>query len=878
MKSAEIRKTFLEFFEARGHHIVKSSPLIPMDDPTLLFTNAGMVQFKSVFTQEESRPYKRATTCQKCMRAGGKHNDLDNVGYTARHHTFFEMLGNFSFGDYFKEGAITMAWELLTEVFKLPKGQLWITIYQDDDEAYGIWKDKIGIPPERIVRMGEKDNFWAMGDTGPCGPCSEIHIDQGPEVGCRRPDCKIGCDCDRFLELWNLVFMQFNRLPDGTMVPLPNPSIDTGMGLERISAILQGVRSNYETDLFVPIIETIAEMAKTRYGEREKDDVALRIIADHSRASAFLIADGVLPSNEGRGYVLRRIMRRAMRFGYMLGFHDPFLYKIADQVIEMMGEAYPELNSHRETIEKLVYGEEDRFSATLNNGMKLLNETLEDLKEKGQKQIPGEIIFRLYDTYGFPVDLAEDIARETGLTLDMEGFQSHMEAQRRRAQQAWKGSGEREISPVYRKINTETGGVKFLGYETTKTKSKVVALIKDGKQVTSARKGEEIEVVTEETPFYGEAGGQVGDHGVIEGDSVSATVTDTQKPLPDFIVHRAKIVEGILNVGDEVTLRVDEKRRKAIMRHHSVTHLMHAALRQILGEHVRQAGSLVTETRLRFDFTHFQAVRPREIAQVERIVNEKIQENLPLMKEEKPFDEAVGEGALAFFGDKYGDVVRVVKVPGYSTELCGGTHVDRTGDIGAFFVVGEESVAAGVRRIEAVAGEAAVLHVQEQRGLLEGVASQLKVSPAEAKKRVETLQEELKAYEKKLRAFESKMASSKVSDLVNQAKEVDGMKLVAAQVPGADPKILRTMGDEIRNKLGDCVVVLGSKNDSKAHLLVMVSKSLTDKFDANAIIRKLAPVIDGRGGGRRDMANAGGKKPENLERAIAAAEALFINP
>jgi alanyl-tRNA synthetase len=875
MKSAEIRRAFLEFFEERGHQIVKSSPLIPMDDPTLLFTNAGMVQFKSVFTKEETRPYNRATTCQKCMRAGGKHNDLDNVGYTARHHTFFEMLGNFSFGDYFKEGAITMAWELLTEVFKLPKEQLWITIYQDDDEAFGIWKNKIGIPEERIVRMGEKDNFWAMGDTGPCGPCSEIHIDQGPEVGCGRPECKIGCECDRFLELWNLVFMQFNRKTDGTMIPLPDPSIDTGLGLERISAILQNVQSNYETDLFVPIIDTVAEMARTRYGMEERHDIALRIIADHSRASAFLIADGVLPSNEGRGYVLRRIMRRGMRFGYMLGFHKPFLYKIADKVIEMMGEVYPELVSHRETIEKLIYSEEDRFSATLNNGMRLLNETLDELKEKRQTVIPGEVIFKLYDTFGFPVDLAEDIARETGLSLDMEGFRVHMEAQRKRAQQAWKGSGEKEISPVYRKINSELGGVTFLGYEVATVRSEIYAIIRDGKQVTSVQKGEKAEVVTRETPFYGEAGGQVGDRGQLTGDAFIAEVVDTQKPLPDFIVHKVRILDGTISVSDKVTLTIDTKRRQAVACHHSATHLLHAALRQILGEHVRQAGSFVTESRLRFDFTHFQALRPTEILQIEKMVNEKIRENLPMTKEEKPFDDAVSEGALAFFGDKYGDVVRVVKVPDYSTELCGGTHVDMTGDIGAFFIVGEESVAAGVRRIEAVSGEAAVTHAQEQRELLEGISRQLKVPPMEIRKKVEAFQEELKAYEKKLRKFESKMASSRVSELVNSAKNVDGTKLVAANVPGADPKLLRTMGDEIRNKLGQCIVVLGSRNDDKAHLLVMVSKGLTDRYDANAIIKKLAPLIDGRGGGRKDMASAGGKKPENLSEAISRVESVL---
>lgn len=872
MKSYEIRETFLDFFEKRGHQRVKSSPLIPMDDPTLLFTNAGMVQFKSVFTQEETRPYQRATTCQKCMRAGGKHNDLDNVGYTARHHTFFEMLGNFSFGDYFKEGAILMAWELLTEVFKLPKEQLWITIYHDDNEAFDIWKRRIGIPEVRIVRMGEKDNFWAMGDTGPCGPCSEIHIDQGPEVGCRRPECNIGCECDRFLELWNLVFMQFNRRADGTMVPLPNPSIDTGMGLERISAILQSVQSNYETDLFTPIIRLISEMARISYGEEERNDIALRIIADHSRASAFLIADGILPSNEGRGYVLRRIMRRSMRYGHMLGFHKPFLYKITDKVVEMMGGVYPELVSHRETIEKIIYSEEDRFSATLNNGMKILNETLEELKGEKQTRIPGDIIFKLYDTFGFPVDLAEDIAREAGMTVDRAGFKARMEEQQRRAQRAWKGSGEREIPPVYRQVKGRLSGVSFLGYEATSINTSVYALIKDGKQVKSAQAGETVEVVTPETPFYGEAGGQIGDRGTMSGENTYAEVVYTKKPLPDLTVHKAKVLEGTLSVKDEVTLTVDLRRRRAIACHHSATHLLHAALRQVLGEHVRQAGSLVTDKRLRFDFTHFQALRAAEILQIEAMVNEKIQENIPLIKEEKPFDEAIKGGALAFFGDKYGDVVRVVKVPGYSMELCGGTHVERTGDIGAFFVVGEEGVAAGVRRIEAVAGASAIHFLQTQREILEVVARQLRVPPQDVKKRVIALQGEIKSLEKKLQAVESKMALSRVADLIAGAKEVNGVRLVTSQVPGADSRMLRSMGDDIRNKLGNCVVVLGSKNDTKAHLIVMVSKGLTNRFDANLIIKKLAPLIGGQGGGRKDMASAGGKRPENLEKALSLVE------
>ncbi len=868
MKSDEIRKTFLEFFRERGHRIVKSSSLIPMDDPSLLFTNAGMVQFKSVFTREETRPYNRATTCQKCMRAGGKHNDLDNVGYTARHHTFFEMLGNFSFGDYFKDGAIPMAWELLTEVFKLPKEQLWITIYQDDDEAFEIWHKKIGIPRDRIVRMGKKDNFWAMGNTGPCGPCSEIHIDQGPGVGCGRPDCKIGCECDRFLELWNLVFMQFNRHEDGSMTPLPRPSIDTGMGLERISAILQSVRSNYETDLFVPILSMVAEMAHITYGEEERQDIALRIIADHSRSAAFLIADGVLPSNEGRGYVLRRIMRRGMRYGYLLGFHQPFLYKVSDKVIDMMGGIYPELVTHRETIGKLIYSEEDRFSSTLNNGMKLLNETLNALKEKGETVIPGEIVFKLYDTFGFPVDLAEDIARETGMSLDHMGFQKRMERQRERAQKAWKGSGEKEIPPIYRKLRSQLGGVTFRGYETTKLETVVHALIREGKSVDKAHRGEMVEVVTSETPFYGEAGGQIGDRGTVSGENLAAEVLDTQKPLPDFIVHKVKILEGTLSVGDKITLNVDAERRQAIACHHSATHLLHAALRQILGEHVRQAGSHVTDSRLRFDFTHFQALRPREIQQIERMVNAKIQENLPFIKEEKPFDEAILTGALAFFGDKYGEVVRVVQVPGYSIELCGGTHVERTGDIGVFFIVSEESVASGVRRIEAVAGAAAVRYAQQQRELLEGVARQLKVPPQEVKKRVASLQDEMRAYEKKIQALETQITTSRVSGLVEHAREINGIKLVASIVPDVDPKVLRLLGDEIRNRLKRCIVILGSGRDSKAHLLVMVSGELMDRYPANDIIKRLAPVIGGQGGGRKDMASAGGKQPENLEKVM----------
>ena len=875
MKSADIRETFLKFFESKGHARVKSSSLIPMDDPTLLFTNAGMVQFKSVFTKEENRPYQRATTSQKCMRAGGKHNDLDNVGVTARHHTFFEMLGNFSFGDYFKEGAITYAWELLTGVFGLPRNELWITVYRDDDEAFDIWKKKIGIPEKRIVRMGEKDNFWAMGDTGPCGPCSEIHIDQGPEVGCRRPECKIGCDCDRFLELWNLVFMQFNRKADGTMVPLPNPSIDTGMGLERISAILQGVQSNYETDLFIPIIQTIADMAGSAYGEDDRKDTALRIISDHSRAAAFLIADGILPSNEGRGYVLRRIMRRGMRFGHFLGFKKPFLYRVADYVIDMMGEIYPELVMHREAIEKMIYGEEDRFSSTLNNGLKLLNESLHDLSERKQTLIPGDVVFKLYDTYGFPVDLAEDIAKEAGMAIDHDGFQKQMTAQRKRAQKAWKGSGEKEIPAIYKQVVAASGKVSFTGYDGLFLQTTVSALIKEGRQVTRAEKGETLEVITPRTPFYGESGGQEGDRGLLEGAHVTAEVLDTRKPLPDLIVHRVKILEGTLTVSDEVTLTVDGERRGAIARHHSATHLLHAALRQTLGEHVRQAGSLVTEKRLRFDFTHFQAVRPVELTRIEDIVNGKIRENIPVEKAEKAFDTAVNEGALAFFGDKYGDVVRVIKVPGTSTELCGGTHVDRTGDIGAFFIAGEESVAAGIRRIEAVAGQPAVAYARKQRDILDGIAKRLKTPAREAEKKLAVLLDDIKGLEKKIRGMESKIASGRVSELINKAKTIGDISLVVSEVPGADPKRLRTMADEIRQKLDRCVVVLGSVNGAKAYLIAMVSKDATDRVDASNLIKEISPAIGGQGGGRRDMASAGGKDPENLERALSLVEALI---
>ena len=874
MTSDEIRRAFLNYFEERGHRVVRSSSLIPQNDPTLLFTNAGMVQFKGVFLGEEARDYKRATTSQKCVRAGGKHNDLEIVGKTARHHTFFEMLGNFSFGDYFKKEAIEMGWDLLIRQWGLPAEKMWITIYLDDDEAFELWR-RADVPADRIVRLGEKDNFWAMGETGPCGPCSEIVIDQGEGVGCGRPDCRVGCDCDRFLELWNLVFMQFNRDSEGRLHPLAKPSIDTGMGLERISAILQGVKSNYETDLFNPIFKEIQRINRVPYGEDPRSDISLRVIADHSRAATFLISDGVLPSNEGRGYVLRRIMRRAMRHGKLLGIDGPFLHQISSKVVDLMKEAYPELRETEAFVSKVIENEEERFSQTLDSGLKILREELEPLEKKGRKVLSGEVAFRLYDTFGFPLDLTAEILQERGMSFDEEGFRAQMEEQKQKSKQAGLGISEGKMKEVYRRLANEGMKTAFLGYEETQTESKILRLIKGDEIVPFAVEGDEVEVVTEETPFYGEAGGQVGDRGVIFHEEFSLDVENTIKPAEGLIVHQARVKRGRVREGLLAVLRVDGERRRAITLNHTGTHLLQAVLRELLGDHVHQAGSLVSPERLRFDYTHFAAMGKEELERVEALVNQKIRENLEVKTKIMDVDQALQTGAMALFGEKYGEKVRVVMVSDFSIELCGGTHSSKTGDIGLFKIVSESGVAAGVRRIEALTGEGAYRLIKEEERELWEIASSLKSVPGELSSKIERLLERQRELEKELSSFQDKLAYQELSNLLPFIKEVRGVKVLSAKVDGKDIKRMREFVDQLKGKIGSGIILLGGESQDKVSLIMGVTSDLTHRFKANELIKKIALRIGGTGGGRPDFAQAGGNDPQKLDEALQAIDDLI---
>ncbi len=865
MEFREVRERFLDFFRSKGHQIVPSSSLIPSDDPTLLFTNAGMVQFKKVFLGEEKRPYKRAASCQKCMRAGGKHNDLENVGYTARHHTFFEMLGNFSFGDYFKKEAIIWAWELLTEVYKLPEERLYVSVYRDDDEAYRIWEEEIGIPSERIVRLGEEDNFWTMGDTGPCGPCSEIIIDQGEDVGCKRPDCGPQCDCDRFLEIWNLVFTQYNRDSSGRLHPLPKPNIDTGMGLERLCAVIQGVKSNYDTDLFREIIGRIEEISEERYGTERKKDIAFRVIADHSRAIAFLIADGVIPSNEGRGYVLRRIIRRAKRFGLVLGIEKDFLFPVCEKVIEVMGEDYNELLQAKGTIEKIVKNEEERFSETLTYSMRILEEELERLKEKGERKIPGKLIFRLYDTYGLPPDIVQDIAKDEGFSLDIDGYKKEMEIQRRMAQKSFKK--EVVVSEGLKKLVEKGIKTEFLGYETLKADSEIVAIFSDGRQKERISEGEDAEIILSKTPFYGEAGGQVGDTGYIRKDKAIFRVNDTKK-AGDLIIHIGKLEKGSLSSGDLVQAQVDEERRKKIMANHTATHLLHAVLRDILGEHVKQAGSLVAPDRLRFDFSHFSQIGWEKLEKIEQTVNRYIRENIPVKTYQMKREDAIRSGAIAIFEEKYGDIVRVVEIEGISKELCGGTHVRRTGDIGVFKIISESSVASNVRRIEAVTADEAIRYIQQKFRDLREISFLLKSSVDDAVKRVEKLVEENREKERQIERLRLKLISGEKEELLSGMRNIDGVNVISKIVDADSQKELREIADRIKDKIRSGIVVVGAKKQEKAMLICMVTKDLSERFSAQEIIKNIAPIVGGGGGGKKTMAQGGGGRPENLKKAL----------
>lgn len=865
MKTEEIRELFVEYFKGKGHTHVPSSPLIPRTDPTLLFTNAGMVQFKGVFLGEEERGYKRAVTVQKCLRAGGKHNDLENVGRTLRHHTFFEMLGNFSFGDYFKREAIEMAWEFLTAVLKLPVDRLWITVFREDEEAATIWREVAGLGEERIVRMGEEDNFWSMGEMGPCGPCSEIVIDQGEDVGCGRPGCSVGCSCDRFLELWNLVFMQYNRDGEGNLTPLPRPSIDTGMGLERLASILQGVKGDYEIDIFRAIIEGIEVISGKRYGLRKEDDFSIRVVADHSRAIAFLVSEGLIPSNEGRGYVLRRIIRRAARHGRRLGIKRPFLMDICRKVVEVMGGVYPELVKAEGFMGKVVENEEERFLETLDRGLELLSEMLEELRGKGRTEIPGAYIFKLYDTYGFPVDITMDVAKEEGFTIDTEGFEKEMEMQRRRGREAWKGGEATE--DAIRTLLEKGVRTRFTGYTEERGVSTVVALIKDGRLVDEALEGE-VDIVVEETPFYGESGGQIGDRGLIRGEGLKVEVVDTKRPAPDLIVHRGIVKEGLLRKGERVELHPDLNRRKATSLNHTATHLLHAVLRKTIGEHVRQAGSLVAPERLRFDFSHFSALTGEELDRIEAEVNRLIREDIDVSAEFLPFDEALKRGAIALFDEKYGEVVRLVSIDEVSKELCGGIHVKRTGEIGLFRIVSEGAIAAGVRRIEAVTGEEAYRLMKREEEVLEGIAKRLKGSRRDVEERLERFFQRYEEMEKELGVMREKLVESRIDGLFSRVREVNGVKVLSEIVDVKGPEELKVWADRLRERMGSGVVALGGSVGEKAFILVALTKDLTNRFHAGRMVKDLAKWIDGRGGGRSDMAQAGGKNPKGLRDAM----------
>jgi alanyl-tRNA synthetase len=871
MTASEIRAKFLDYFASNGHQVVASSPLIPREDPSLLFTNAGMVQFKKVFLGQDKPGYTRATTSQKCLRVGGKHNDLENVGRTARHHTFFEMLGNFSFGDYFKEDAIRYAWTFLTEVIGLDKSRLYATVYLDDDEAFGLWKKIAGMTDDRIFRLGEKDNFWSMGDTGPCGPCSEIMYDRGAEIACG-PNCGIGtCDCDRYLEIWNLVFMQFDQIEPGNRVALPRPSIDTGMGLERIAAVVQGVHSNFDIDLFKSIIDAAAGIAGVRYGANDEHDTALRVIADHSRSVAFLIADGVLPSNEGRGYVLRRLIRRALRFGKLIGLSDPFLYKTAGTVVEAMGDAYPELLAGREFMDRVVREEEERFGVTLDKGLAILSEELDRLAGTGEKTISGQFAFKLYDTYGFPLDIVNDVAGKRGIVADEDGYRVCMAEQKARAKAAWKGSGETDPAVLFLELLESGLKSRFVGYDALTAKSRVNALISaEGQAVERLVAGEKGYMVCAVTPFYGESGGQAGDVGAISTLTGDAVVLGTLKAGPELTAQHIEVKAGEILLDQEADLAVDAAVRAATARNHTCTHLLHKALKNVLGGHVNQAGSLVTPDRLRFDFTHITAMSAEELARVEDEVNAAIVLDAPVVTEVMGVDAARAKGATALFGEKYGDEVRVVEVPGVSMEFCGGTHLTATGQAGSFLILSEAGVAAGTRRIEAATGLNALRHVRALRGELDEGLKVLKAKPGELAVRVKKLLDEIKALGKEKEQLAGKLASGQGRDLLSGLEEVGGVKLLCARVDAPNIKALREAMDDLRSKLPSGVIALAAEQEGgKASLIVAVSKDLHGRFTAPALIKDAAAEVGGSGGGRPDMAQAGGTNPAGIDAAFA---------
>jgi alanyl-tRNA synthetase len=867
----DVRKRFLDFFHARGHSVVRSSSLLPANDPTLLFTNAGMNQFKEVFQGLETRPYVRAASSQKCVRAGGKHNDLENVGYTRRHHTFFEMLGNFSFGDYFKAHAIEFAWDLITKDYGLPKDKLYVTVFREDDEAERLWQEVAGVPKSRIFRLDEKDNFWQMGDTGPCGPCSEIHYDMGPEgAEPGREHEQFPLDGGgRFVEIWNLVFMQFNRDASGAMTPLPRPSIDTGMGLERIATVMQGKLSNYDTDLILPIIHRAGELCGVEYGADPKTDTALRINADHARATAFLINDGVLPSNDGRGYVLRKIMRRAMRNARLIGRQDPYLYELTGFVADLMSSAYPEMMESVQRVARVVKDEEHRYATTFVVAEKVFNDEISKLSGN---TVPGSVSFKLYDTFGLALDEQEDIARERGVEIDREGFDAEMRGQRERARASWKGAGKGAVVPAYQQLLADNGRTKFLGYDNLDATSKVLALLVDKQLVDHLDAGVEAEVVLDQTPFYAQTGGQVGDRGSLydahTGEKV-ATVLDTYPGVPGLTIHKIKTLEP-LQISAELRAEVAASDRWSTMRNHTATHLLHAALRKVLGPHVKQAGSVVEPPRLRFDFTHYAQVDPVEMAEIERLVNHEILRNTPVTTNVMPIDQAISTGAMALFGEKYGDEVRVVSIPDFSKELCGGTHVTRTGDIGLCKIVSESSISAGVRRIEAITGEGAARYFNETSAVVNRIAGMLKVAEPELVDHVTRLLERERTNERQIDLLKTKIAQSAARDLESRAKEKNGVKYLVAQVDDLDRNQMRSLADTLRNKLKSAVIILTSTEDGAVSIVSAVTKDLTGKVQAGKLVGSVAQGVGGKGGGRPDMAEGGGKDPSGLAAALSA--------
>ncbi len=882
MRAQQVRETFLNFFAERGHRIVRSSPLLPKDDPTILFTNAGMNQFKNVFLGLEKRGYSRAATVQKCMRVSGKHNDLETVGRTAKHHTFFEMLGNFSFGDYFKREAIAYAWELITGVFGLPKDRLYATVYLDDDEAFRLWADEIGVPKARIFRYGKKDNFWAMGDTGPCGPCSEIHYDLGRDIEPGDPYALIEKGSDRFVELWNLVFMEFDQGADGVLRPLPSPSIDTGMGLERITAVVQGKRSNFDTDLFMPLIESVCAMARREYPAGDNGDISVRIIADHVRAVTFLIGDGVSPANDGRGYVLRRIIRRAFRQGNLIGIDRAFLFELVGRVADVMKDAYPELLGSVEYISRVCLAEEERFAHTLSSGLRFFDQVVRETREEGAAVLPGDKVFKLYDTFGFPLDLSQELAGEKALAVDEAGFARELEEQKRRARLSWKGEAKRREKQIYAEFRDLK--VRSCVHETAELPDvRVIGLVKDGRRADILREGEAGEVILEETPFYAEAGGQVGDTGALKGAGVSALVEQASFATPDLIVHGVRVLSGALREGDRVDAVPDLVRRQAISNNHTATHLLHAALRQILGDHVKQAGSLVSPERLRFDFTHFSAMTREEVRRVEEIVNARIRDDIALETRVTSLDEGIREGAMAIFEEKYGESVRVVGIGDFSKELCGGVHVRATGQIGLFKIVSETSVAAGMRRIEAVTGESAYRYVRELEDALVGMERSLGVGRKDLPARLEKLQARVDELEKEAKGLRKKVvtgagaldAQSLIEGKRSVVKLIQGISVEVRRMDGLSMAELRDAADALKNKLKSGVVVLGSVSADKAFIVASVTKDLTGRIQAGALIKELAPAIGGGGGGRPDFAQSGGPGTGELDRALGLVPGLI---